>query len=271
MCLNKATWYCCKCVHIKTLIYGILATTLVTHLAVSIFLLVFSFWYAFIPLAVTLLAHAIGFLAIRRHSYLLFTIFMIYEGLFILTLLALDVWLLIVMEIKPSFSFFGKKCLDSSHKSGACDGEIRKSAAIAGAAVSAIILLNLLVLWHGVRNFFQYLRATPRTKTATVRASVAEAAQEVARAMPSAPSASVSMRRPVHPQNPATESRAQLQTIYSPTAQHPQPSELVSPDVPGPSTRFYPDQEILKVNPNEQGFGPPTGAFRQFEPPPPYM
>ncbi|VDO70816.1 unnamed protein product [Haemonchus placei] len=254
-----------------TLIYGILATTLVTHLAVSIFLLVFSLWYAFIPLAITLLAHAVGFLAIRRHSYLLFTIFMVYEGLFILALLALDVWLLIVMEIKPSLSFFGKKCLDSSHESGACEGEIRKSAAIAGAAVSAIILQNVLVLWSGIRNFFHYLRATPRTRTATVRAPVAGAAQEVLRAVPSAPNASDSMRRAVQPQNPATDSRTQLYTIYSPTAHQPQPTEFVSPDVPGPSTRLYPGQEIVKVNPNEEVFGSPTGAFRQFEPPPPYM
>ncbi|KAK6055152.1 hypothetical protein COOONC_07346 [Cooperia oncophora] len=209
--------------------------------------------------------------AVRWHSFRLFTIFMIYEGFSVLALTALDVWLLIVMEIKPTLSFFGRKCRDLNKKTGACDGEVRKNAAIAGAVITSIVVLNILVLWPTFRNFFHYLRATSKPNPTPARTrTVVEAAQVTTRAVPSAPSASESMRRPTSPEHASTRPHPQLYTIYSPAAEPAHRTELSPSVVPGPSGNLYPNQEILKVNPNDYQ-QESKGALQQFEPPPPYV
>ncbi|KAK5966485.1 hypothetical protein GCK32_000269 [Trichostrongylus colubriformis] len=268
MFLNTATWHCCWCVHIETLIHVILASTFITHLAVSTFLLIYSFWYAFIPVAITLLSHVLAFLAIRRRSFRLFTIFMIYEGFFIVALMTLDVWLLIVMEIKPALSFFDKKCYDRNK--GACEKEVRQEAGIAGGVVFGILLLNILVLWPSLKNFLNYLRAASGTKPPTATIPVIEAAQQIPCTVPSAPYASESIRRPTFPGNSAIEHRPQPYTIYTPTAEPADPIEFTSSNTPGTPGNFYPSQQISKMNPSDyqQDYG---GTFQQFEPPPPYL
>ncbi|KAK6029408.1 hypothetical protein OSTOST_04480 [Ostertagia ostertagi] len=174
------------------------------------------------------------------------------------------------MEIKPSLSFFGRECRDLNPWTGACDKEIREDTAIAGGAVVGIIALNVLVLWPALKNFFHYLRDTPKTNPSRAPPPTAVPVQVIPRAMPSAPSASESMRRPPNPGNSASEPRPQLYTIYTPTAEPAQRIEFTSPDVPGPSGNLYPRQEILKVNPidYQEQF---KGAHQHFEPPPPYM
>ncbi|RCN30273.1 hypothetical protein ANCCAN_23959 [Ancylostoma caninum] len=95
------------------LIYAVFSTTIITHSIVSLFFLFYGYWLILVALAIIVAAHVVLIIGIRKLSYKLLIVFIVYEACAMLALIIVDVWTLVVMEMAPGTSFFENHCISS--------------------------------------------------------------------------------------------------------------------------------------------------------------
>ncbi|KAL6731712.1 hypothetical protein Aduo_002547 [Ancylostoma duodenale] len=148
MNINQESSSCCNCMPITKLIYAVFSTTIITHSIVSLIFLFYGQWLILLSLAIIVAAHVVFIIGIRKLSYKLLIVFIVYEG----RARGLPLAGCIkrpVPEQSPDQSQLRKV------------PGIRKKAGILGGVSLVFTIINSAFVWPALRNYLVFLKKSP--------------------------------------------------------------------------------------------------------------